>query len=375
MRLYIIVTVKNIDMKFKEIKNMTISQIWEKFQKPFNFAWKAGIIVIAICTACGLLSELISFICCRASDKVSDIEYISDNVKAEYYTDGTCRLYERYSDKKLSKKLRFVDSCPMTDDSLTSYQSLEGKWGFIDMNSGKIVIPADYEKVWDFNEGLAAVADAAHKVGFIDKTGVLQIPMMDIDWKDGYYSFENGLCVLTHTSSGKKGAIDKKGNWILPMEYDSIDYPYDNGFIKLRSGDLWGMYDMNGNEVFEIKYDGIFYDAGLEGVFILKDGIKQLMTVSGEVIEPFIVDRTYPLRYIIEYYPESESEYITHPYLVDYEIDNYHGVFNTRSGKIVIPAIYDTVEMVSEETIKASLGLENIESVCFNIIGDKIVGI
>ena len=48
MRLYIIVTVKNIDMKLKEIKKMTLAQIWEKIHKPFNFAWKAGVIVIAV---------------------------------------------------------------------------------------------------------------------------------------------------------------------------------------------------------------------------------------------------------------------------------------------------------------------------------------
>ena len=360
-------------MKLKEVKDMTLTQIWEKVQKPFNFAWKAGIIVIAIGIACGLFSELMAFIWCRMEDRISDIEYISDNVKAEYYTDGTCRLYERYSDKKLSKKLKFVDSCPMTDDSITSYQSLEGKWGFIDMNSGKVVIPAAYEKVWDFNEGLAAVADAEHEVGFIDKTGELQIPMMDVDWKDGYYGFENGLCVLTHTSLGKQGAIDKNGNWVLPMEYDSVNYPYDNGLIKVRNGDHWGIYDMDGQEVFEIKYDEISYDAGLEGIFILQDGIKQLVTVSGEVIEPFIVDRTYPLRYIVEYHPESESEYATHPYLVDYEVDDYyHGVLDTRSGKVVIPANYDSVEMVSKDMITASLGIENVESVVFDINGKKV---
>ena len=86
-------------MKFKEIKEMTLTQIWENIQKPFKFAWKAGIIVISVGIACGLFSELMSFICCSMSDRISDIEYISDNVKAEYYTDGTCRLYERYSEK------------------------------------------------------------------------------------------------------------------------------------------------------------------------------------------------------------------------------------------------------------------------------------
>ncbi len=183
-RLYINVTVKNIDMKFKEIKNMTLTQIWEKIQKPFNFAWKAGIIVIAVGITYGLFSELMGWLWCYVEGDSYDTEYLSENVEAKYYTDGTCRLYKRYSERTLSKKFKFVDSCPMTDDSLTSYQSLEGKWGFIDMNSGKVVIPAAYEKVWDFNEGLAAVADAEHKVGFIDKKGELQIPMMDVDWKD-----------------------------------------------------------------------------------------------------------------------------------------------------------------------------------------------
>ena len=35
VRLYISVTVKKIDMKFKD---MTLAQIWEQVQKPFNFA-------------------------------------------------------------------------------------------------------------------------------------------------------------------------------------------------------------------------------------------------------------------------------------------------------------------------------------------------
>ena len=41
------------------------------------------------------------------------------------------------------------------------------------MNLGDIAIPAVYEKVWDCNEGLAAVADTDHKVGFISRTGEL----------------------------------------------------------------------------------------------------------------------------------------------------------------------------------------------------------
>lgn len=92
----------------------------------------------------------------------------------------------------------------------------------------------------------------------------------------------------------------------------------------------------------------------------------------GEIIEAFIVDSTSPLRYVVEYHPDSESEYERHPYLVDYCVDIYHGVFDTRTSRIIIPAIYDRIEMVSKDMITASLGIENIESVIFDLSGRKV---
>ena len=74
---------------------------------------------------------------------------------------------------------------------------------------------------------------------------------------------------------------------------------------------------------------------------------------------------------MVNYQPESENEYATHPYLVDYTIDIYHGGLDTRTNKVVIPAIYDSIEMISKDMIKASLGLENIESVLFDINNKK----
>lgn len=359
-------------MKFKEIKEMTLVQIWDKMKKPFNFAWRAGVIVIAVGMICGLFSEFMGWLWCYIEGDSYEIEYLSDNVKARYYTDETCRLYERYGEKKLSKKLKFVDSCPMSDDTLTSYQALDGKWGFLSTLSGKIVIPAAYTKVWDFNEGLAAVADESNKVGYINITGELVIPMQEVDHRSGYYSFENGISIMEAPGTGLKGAMNKEGEWVIPMEHKNVFYPDDSGFMKVYDGYHWGLYDSDGNEIFPIIYDDIYYDKGMGGVFTLKEGVKQLVSLSGGIIEPFIVDSTCPLRYIVEYHPDSESEYVTHPYLVNYCVDIYHGVLDTRTGKIVIPAIYDRIEMVTKDMITASLGIENIESVVYDLKGRKV---
>lgn len=359
-------------MKLKQLKDMTLTQIWDKMKKPFNFTWRTGVIIISIGMVYGLVCELGEWVWDLFDDGCYETEYISNHVKVRYYSDGTCRLYERYNDKKLSRKLKFVDYCPMTDDTLTSYQTLEGKWGFIGIGTGKVAIPAAYTKVWDFCEGLAAVSDGSNRVGFIDRKGDLVIPMQDVDHIPGYYSFGNGIAILESPETGLKGAINKEGKWVIPMVYKNIFYPDDSGFMKVYDGCHWGLYDSEGKEIFPIEYDQIYYDSCQEGVFALKDGVKQLLSLSGEVIESFIVDHTHPLRYIVEYNPESESEYVTHPFLVDYCVDDFHGVLDSRTGRIVIPAIYDRIEMASRDMITASIGIENIESVAFDLKGRKI---
>lgn len=223
-------------------------------------------------------------------------------------------------------------------------------------------ISANYEKVWDFSEELAAVADTSNKVGFIDNIGKLVIPMMEVDYKSGYYSFENGIAVMEASDIGLKGAINKEGRWVLPMEFYNIYYRDDSGFMKVSDGVYWGLYDSEGNQIFPIIYADIYYERGFSGVFIQKDCNKKLVTESSKVIEPFIVDGIQPLRYVVNYKPGSESEYVTHQYPVYYNIEIYHGVLDTRTGRIVISAVYDKVEMVSKDLISASFGIENIET-------------
>jgi hypothetical protein len=156
------------------------------------------------------------------------------------------------------------------------------------------------------------------------------------------------------------------------MEYRQIFSPYRNGYVKVSDGEKWGLYDSSGHEVFPIEYDDIYYDEGYDRVFTNENGVKQLVSVTGEVIEPFIVDRIAPLNYIVEYNPYSTSVVATHPYLVEYEIDSERGVLDSRTSKVIIPAEYDTIEMISKTSIKASLDIEHVESVIFDVQGHKL---
>ncbi len=83
-----------------------------------------------------------------------------------------------------------------------------GKIGFVD-ETGKLVIPCQWYRAMDFENGIAWVADAKDKWGFIDKTGKIVSPCR---WKNPGV-FINGFAEV-EDFNGKKHKIDKTGKII-----------------------------------------------------------------------------------------------------------------------------------------------------------------
>ena len=102
-----------------------------------------------------------------------------------------------------------------------------GNWGFIN-STGKVVIPAQYEFVDKFSEGLAAVRfkainSQASKWGYIDRTGKTVIGPM-FEKKPG--GFSEGWAVVTKRND-KQVLMDKAGT-IVSREYNNI-MPFKQG--------------------------------------------------------------------------------------------------------------------------------------------------
>ena len=106
--------------------------------------------------------------------------------------------------------------------------SVDYKWGFRDA-SGKIVIPAKYDQVQDFSNGLAAVATGTlsrAKWGFIDKTG-----NMVIEQKFTIQPSQFDKCGLAFVQNKDKESmfIDKTGK-VVSEKYTNCITPFCNGY-------------------------------------------------------------------------------------------------------------------------------------------------
>lgn len=114
------------------------------------------------------------------------------------------------------------------------------KWGFKDEN-GKIVIPAMYDMVYLFSEGLAPVKTNG-KYGFIDKNNIFIIPLM----YDIAFWFSDGLALVK--TNGKWGFIDESNNFAIPAIYDNA-YSFDNGRAEVKLNGRTFYIDKTGKEV------------------------------------------------------------------------------------------------------------------------------
>lgn len=105
-----------------------------------------------------------------------------------------------------------------------------GKWGFYD--GFKTVIPAMYDEVFCFKDGLAAV-ELDEKCGYIDKDNNIVIPL---DY-DTAMSFSEGYASVV--KGDKCGYINKNNEVIIPFIYDAAT-PFEGGEAKVKKDGKWG---------------------------------------------------------------------------------------------------------------------------------------
>ena len=275
---------------------------------------------------------------------------LSENVTLRSFSDNKWRVYNRQTCKYTTEKINWVSEASETD-SLAVY-ALPGKRGYININTGHIIIDAeanDYHKAWVFSEGLAAVMKDG-KIGFINANNEIVIPFQ-FDYSDKCrmwdfgYLFHDGYCIMTN-EDGDLGLIDTTGKWIVEPEYDEIWAPQEWGYRVIVNDEKYGILDSTCNIVYLVEYDNI--NILSDGFILNKDGRKWQVDLSGNIIQPFMYDGTYYLNYPVGYNENGDIQYAFADYL-KYEVADRYGIMDRITGKAITAAIYSDINMLSQE--------------------------
>ncbi len=223
---------------------------------------------------------------------------------------------------------------------------LNDKWGYIDKNNG-IVIPFVYQEAKTFDEGLAAVK-LNDKWGYIDKNNNTVIPFI----YQKSERFCEGLAAVK--LNNKWGYIDRNNKRRVPFIYDRVDSLFSNGLTVVGVGKnysemRYGVIRKTGHLIAPIIYDSINIGIFRKDIIAKFDGKYGVLDRRMEkIIIPFIYDYiNLPDDY---YYYNSDSDYAAKN-LVEVGIfveDHFKYGIIDREQNIVVPPIYDSLHFLSE---------------------------
>lgn len=318
--------------------NLSLKSIGHVSLQCLNIFWKLGlgaIGVAAIFFAVFLSKEI-------RRGEMANGKPLSDYVK-EYEKDGYVSLYNERDEEFTLERLDWV-SHGLEDSNIAVY-SKNLKRGFFDYNTGKPLSEPIYDKAWNFYEGIGAVEKNGY-ISFLNSdfkpafTQKFKVVRASDDWPEAI-RFRNGQCLLALTTDSI-GVIDRQGNWILEPEYQMIsDLSADSCRIVKKNGAV-GVVDYEGNVLIEPIYDAIRLP-NQRVANVVKDGIQKQITYSGTVLRDFVFDD-------VRDFENPSSNLFTL-----FEVNGKMGVMKSKNCEVIIPAIYDDIQLLSGNRFKAML--------------------
>ncbi len=330
------------------------------FKSILNVTWKVAVAIIGVFFLIGVIEKGVDYLTYMFGRAPWGDEALSKTITARRYRNGRMKVYDSSTGEYTTGKLLWVSSRPKRD-SLTVYCDKDFNRGYINCNTGKIAIAAgeaQFKRAWHFSEGYALVVlKDEDSLSIIDHAGKVIARNVAYRHYNYDYVFANGVCQVYDENSYMTGFIRTDGTWAIEMNYFYIDCPNTDGYRIAHNAEGYWLFDKNCNQVFPEPYEMIDFAIGLTeaDVYLTKDHVKVLATYDGKVVEPFVIDGTYDLHYVTKYNEDDADEYALDPDLLVYRVDSWEGLMDKHTGKVLTPAKYTDMRMISKDLIMAEL--------------------
>lgn len=224
-----------------------------------------------------------------------------------------------------------------------------GRVGIID-SSGRIILSAKYDKIFDFRNNISKVCVEGH-CGLADRQGNIILPPMSTELKDTSEQFT----VFKDLNSGLYGLVSDDGKIIVPAKYSSLHAPKHGISLFVRNKTL-GLLFMDGKEsIFDARFElqnhptvrtfenklylpGQYLESAGKGLFVM-------FIQKGEKVHFGLIDKN--AKWVIE--PKYERIMPFNEQGISIGIyEGKWGAIDT-SGKTVAPFKFDSFEKLWEK--------------------------
>lgn len=288
----------------------------------------------------------------------SEERCLSNHISFQKYGDKS-RIVNLVTGEVTMKGVENVVTSYNTSDTLAVFFK-DGKRGFLNRNTGKVVIPAKYSKAWIFSEGMAAVVEDG-ELKFIDHSGNTVISKgFEPSLMDDSYVFKNGYCFIRDKKSRLLGVIDTMGNWVMEPTFSFIYYIGD--FIHVKANSVAGLYTKDLKVVLPLEYSDINVSPSGKTILARKGtDAPKLYDFDMNLLSDFVVEEvTHMVYYTGEentYLDEDGDEVtrkefkVANSKLYKVETPRTIGTYGLMSGqgKILTPPIYNDITAIAPD--------------------------
>ncbi len=272
-----------------------------------------------------------------AYDFVNGLSKVCVGGKDVFGTDGKWGFIDTKGNVVIPIEYKTIDG-DFDGDSYARATRDEG-WGMIIDKTGKEIRFSTCDKLLGtFYKSSLALAIKNKKYGIVDKAGKVIIPFE----YERLYSFENGLAAALKEKDGKWGFINQKNEWVIKPQFNSGTSFNSFDFAILSENYMHGCIDRTGKITIPLEYSIIYPPSNVTTpmVVVKKNNKTGFMNpVTGKVIVPLKYDE-------VKDFKEG---------LAVVKLDKKYGCINP-SGKEVIPLIYDDAYAFSEGLLKVQVG-------------------
>lgn len=226
---------------------------------------------------------------------------------------------------------------------------MKGMYGLID-TLGKMVVPAKYDFVYPFTNGIARVY-LDNKFGAVNDKGELIIPL-EYDYLGEFK--KSGTAAATKGS--KWGIIDRKNKTLIPFNYHFAKAG-DEGYMTVFEDKGWAHFDPNGKPILDGNYQGVWKPAPKFITGFLKTGDDILFNEKMEKVLP--EDLKYKLIH------KSGKVCIV-------KKDEYYGLFDPLAKKLLLSPEYTDLYFTDNDLLVAVTSGTPEKAWIANLTGKKI---
>lgn len=236
------------------------------------------------------------------------------------------------------------------------------KSGIMD-KTGKPITKAIYDKCDRGPSPELFAVTVNGKTGFVNAAGVNVQPLQ-------YTKTEAAVNAMKVWTGNKCGVINEAGKEIIPPQYDEIKAVNDKGediygsavvdsygkaisgpaYFMVTKGKNVSLFDKNGKQLLPFEYERIaislYHD--IPYLEVVKDNRSGLLDLQGKTIFPPAYD-AIRLGYMDSYFYEDAAAGPDKGIYLPVIKGNSFGLFNTRTGKELLPPIYNWIQWQNPE--------------------------